>query len=138
MPATSTARNSLNTTGGVVLSGTNTYGGSTTISSGTLQLSSPRALGGSGASLSIAPGATAAAGYPIDQATLVGRVSPASSANAFTIALAAGSSNPLDFSASGANLTLAALGASAAQPTVERSPRRAARIASAAEAARWT
>jgi autotransporter-associated beta strand protein len=106
------AGNSLDIAGGsVVLSGTNSYGGSTTISSGTVQFNSPQALGGSGASLSVASSATVVAGYAISQPGLVGRISPASSANAFTIALDTSSSSALDFSAAGANLTLATLGA---------------------------
>jgi autotransporter-associated beta strand protein len=106
------AANGLNIAGNVILSGTNTYGGSTTITSGIAQFSSPLALGGSGANVSIASGATLAVDYPISQTT-VGRISPSSSANAFTIALAANSSNPLnlDLSTTGANLTLASLGA---------------------------
>jgi fibronectin-binding autotransporter adhesin len=103
--------NSVNVGSNVVFSGTNTYGGSTTINGGVVEFSSSQALGGSGASLSIAGSATVAAGYPIDQASFVGRISPSSSANAFTIALATSSSNPLDFSATGANLTVASLGA---------------------------
>ena len=106
------AGNSLNLAGSVVLSGANTYGGGTTISSGVAQFNSSLAVGGSGANVSVAAGATLAAGYPMNQAFL-GRISPASSANAFTIALAASSSNPLNFST--ASLTLASLGATGTQ-----------------------
>ena len=94
-----------------MLSGTNTYGGSTTISSGILQFSSPRALGGSGASLSIAPGATAAAGYPIDQANLGRPGHPGISRRRVHDRPGGGQFQPLEFQLCGANLTLAALGA---------------------------
>jgi autotransporter-associated beta strand protein len=93
--------------GTTTLSGANSYSGGTSISGGVLQFNSPGAIGGSGANVTVNSGGTAAAGYAIDQAFL-GRIVTTS---AGVIALAHDSSNPLDFSASGANLAAASLGA---------------------------
>ena len=94
-------------TGTLILSGTNTYTGSTAIDAGTLQFNSAAAIGGSGRSVTVAGGATVAAGYAINNAFL-NRL--AENANAFNINMTAASSNALDFSSSGgANLPNAVL-----------------------------
>ncbi len=95
-----------------ILNGTNTYTGSTTINGGVLQFNIPGAIGGTGASVLITNGATAAAGYAINQAFLA-RINNTSSGCA---ALAAASANNLDFSsATGANLANVSLGAVGAE-----------------------
>jgi autotransporter-associated beta strand protein len=99
--------NSANAAGTVVLADTNTYTGGTTVSAGALQFNSALAIGGSAASVFVAAGAVAAAGYPIDQAFLA-RIAPSSSG---AVALAANSANNLDFSSSGANLPFVSIGA---------------------------
>jgi autotransporter-associated beta strand protein len=93
--------------GTTTLAGANSNSGGTIISGGVLQFNSPGAIGGSGANVTVNSGGTAAAGYAIDQAFL-GRIVNTS---AGVIALAQDSSNPLDFSTSGANLAAASLGA---------------------------
>jgi fibronectin-binding autotransporter adhesin len=76
-----------------ILTGTNTYTGTTTIDGGTLQFSSPAAIGGSGPSVTVNSGGVAAAGFAINQAFL-DRIAPAS---AGSVGLAVDSSNNLDF-----------------------------------------
>ena len=51
----------------LTLGGSNTYSGGTTINAGTLVFASSQAIGGSGANVTANYGATAAAGYPMDQ-----------------------------------------------------------------------
>ena len=95
-------------TGLLVLSGSNSYDGGTSIAAGALQFNSTSAIAGTGANVSVSAGATVAAGYAIDNAFLL-RLSN-TSATGFTIALAADSANNLDFSAAGAALDNASLG----------------------------
>jgi autotransporter-associated beta strand protein len=93
-----------NGTGTQVLSGANTYTGTTTVSAGVLQFNSPGSLGATTAAMTINSGAAAAAGYAIDQ-TFLTRVNPAS---AGVVALAADSGGNLDFGTPG--LTTVSLG----------------------------
>ena len=93
--------------GTAVLSGSNGYTGATTVSGGVLQFNSLAAIGGSGATVTVNAGAAAAAGYAIDQ-NYLNRIAGAS---AGVVALGADSGQTLDFSAAGANLTAASLGA---------------------------
>lgn len=94
-------------TGTLELSGTNTYTSGTTVSQGILRFNQAASIGTG--SLTINYGGTAAVGYALDQ-TLLNRVTTGS---AGVIALAANSSNTLDFSnATGANLPSLSLGAS--------------------------
>jgi autotransporter-associated beta strand protein len=86
----------LNGPGTLILSGTNTYGGGTTVNGGILQFNSLASTGNGGTILIAAAGAIAT-GFPLDQ-TFVNRISPAS---AGAIALGADSSTPLNFSAAG-------------------------------------
>jgi fibronectin-binding autotransporter adhesin len=79
------------------LTATNTYTGTTTINTGTLQFNSPAAIPGSGATLTVNNAGAAAAGYAIDQAFL-GRIINTSTGAA---ALGVDSSNNLDFNAAG-------------------------------------
>jgi len=96
--------------GKLILAGSNSYTGPTTLTAGTLQFNSPYAIGGTGQTLSAASATTLVLGYPIDNAFLNRLVSPAGTA--FTIALAVSSSNNLDFnSTNGAILEAASLGA---------------------------
>ncbi|HTQ39316.1 MAG TPA: autotransporter-associated beta strand repeat-containing protein [Pirellulales bacterium] len=91
-----------------VLSGTDTYSSSTTISGGVLQFNTAASIGGSGASVTVSSGATDAAGYAIDQ-TFLGRITGTSTG---VVALAASSSNNLNLSANGgANLPYISIGA---------------------------
>jgi autotransporter-associated beta strand protein len=98
--------------GSLTLSGS--YAGNTTTSVnaqglGPIIFSSSNAIPGTGAILSVnAAGRTLAAGYAIDQAFLT-RIS--STTASFAVGLAADSSNNLDFSSGGRNLTAASLGA---------------------------
>lgn len=96
--------------GKLILSGTNTYTGPTDVNAGVLQFNSPAAIAGSGRNVSVAFGATAAFGPSFGdiQSTLTGRIANTS---AGTVALTANSSENLDFSAAGADLTAASLGA---------------------------
>jgi autotransporter-associated beta strand protein len=92
-----------------ILTGTDTYTGATTINAGVLQFNSSASIGGTGVSVTIAAGATAAAGYAMDQTTFLGRIVNTSNG---TAALAVSSANNLDFSsATGANLPNVSLGA---------------------------
>ncbi len=87
-----------NDTGKLILSGVNTYTGTTLVSGGTLQFNSAASIGGSGAS--VVDNATVVAGYAIDQAFL-GRISSSSTGN---IGVATDSTSDLDFSsATGSN-----------------------------------
>ena len=100
-----------------VLAGVNTYSGTTAVNGGVLQFNAANSIGGSGASVTVAFGAAAAAGYPLDQPFL-GRISTASSGS---VALVVNSSNNLDFStATGANLPYVSFGAVAQPPTAGR------------------
>src|SRR5205814_235609 len=77
-----------------VFSGANSYGGVTQINAGVLRFNTSGSIGGSGASVTVASGAAAAAGYAMDQAFL-GRIVTTSTGAA---ALAVNSSNALSFS----------------------------------------
>lgn len=92
--------------GTLILSGVNTYGGNTAVNAGTLQFNSAGAIGGSGASVTVASGTTAAAGYAMDQAFL-NRIVTTSAGIA---ALGADTSANLNMSAFG-SLSLGANGA---------------------------
>jgi autotransporter-associated beta strand protein len=96
--------------GTLVLAKDDLYTGATAISAGVVQFNTPGSIGGVGASVTPASGGTAAAGYAIDQ----GFLSRIASGSAGVVALAANSTAPLDFSAAGANLTAASLGATGA------------------------
>jgi autotransporter-associated beta strand protein len=90
------------------LTAANTYTGLTTVAEGCLLFGSAASIGGSGRTVVVSNGATVAATYGIDNAFL-NRL--AETTNAFTVALAANSTNDLDFSSStGANLPNASLG----------------------------
>jgi fibronectin-binding autotransporter adhesin len=91
--------------GTLILSGSNSYTGGTTINAGTLIFASSQAIGGSGANVNVNYGATVAAGYPLDQ-NFLSRLVLSSSGVA---ALAADSSNNLNFSGL-ARLRLGAVG----------------------------
>ena len=88
-----------------VLSGNNTYAGTTLIDGGALQFNSTSSIGGTGQSVTINANAAAAAGFAINQAFL-GRMSAASGG---VVALAVNSANALDLA--GLNVSLGALGA---------------------------
>ena len=91
-----------------MLTGTNTYSGTTSISAGVVQFNAPYSIGGgTAANVTVTSGAVAAAGYVMDQG-FIGRLSVSSSGVA---ALAVNSGNNLDFSTSGANLPFVSLGA---------------------------
>jgi autotransporter-associated beta strand protein len=91
-----------------VLTGVNTYSGSTTVNGGVLLFNSLSAIGGGTASnITVAFGGAVAVGYPMDQ-TFLGRITPASSGS---VALAVDSGNTLDFSSAGANLQYVSFGA---------------------------
>src|SRR5439155_12611192 len=93
--------------GTLILSGTNTYSGPTAATAGILQFNSAGSIGGTGASVTVASGGVAAAGYAIDQA-FIGRINPSS---AGVVAATVDSSNSLNFSAAGANLGSVSFGA---------------------------
>lgn len=99
--------------GTLTLSGSNTYTGGTTINAGIAQFNSNGAVGGTGANVTVAAAATAAAGFAIDQ-TFLNRITTTS---AGTAALAVASANNLDFSAY-PNLTLGATAASTYTGTI--------------------
>jgi fibronectin-binding autotransporter adhesin len=87
------------TVAGTVIFGSlaNSYGGSTTVSAGTLQFNSALSIGGLGASVLVNAGATASTNYAMDQPFL-NRIN---SASAGVVAIAVASSNNLDFNAPG-------------------------------------
>ncbi len=96
-------------TGTLVLSGANTYSGTTNVSAGTLRFNSAGTIGGSGRSVTVANGATVAlgSGYTIDNAFLNRLVENSNAFNVNYVTTAANStvSSALDFSsATGANL----------------------------------
>ncbi len=93
--------------GTLVLSGTNTYTGGTTVSAGTLQFNSAAAIAGP---VVVKLGATAAFAYAFGQSDL-STIDPSS---AGVVALAASTNNNLDFTSSGAKLALVTLGATGA------------------------
>jgi fibronectin-binding autotransporter adhesin len=94
--------------GTLTLSGTNLYSGATTVNGGAVVFAGAWAISGTAARPITANAAgAAAAGYAIDQG-FVGKVVNTS---AGVVALAADSANNLDFSAAGANMTAASLGA---------------------------
>jgi autotransporter-associated beta strand protein len=97
-------------TGSFTLSNTNSYTKGTVVSAGTLIASNGLASLGGGP-VSIYNGATLVDGIALDQ-TFVNAVQ--NNANFFTMALGASSSNNIDFSATGANLPSASLGATGA------------------------
>src|SRR5579884_2211569 len=91
----------------VFFNGVNTYSGGTSITGGILQFGQAGALPSGGANVSVSFGATAAAGYAIDQGFL-GHITPSSQGVA---ALAVNSANNLDFNAPGlTNVSLGAVG----------------------------
>ena len=102
-----------NGSGIVTLSSTGSnWSGGTTINAGGLVFGSSSCIGSGAQAVTIAAGGVMGAGYPINQAFL-GVVAPASTGNAFTVALGASSANNLNFST--ANLPLASLGAVGSQ-----------------------
>jgi fibronectin-binding autotransporter adhesin len=92
------------------LSNSNTYTNGTIVSAGTLVAGNGLASLGAGP-VTVSSGATLSDGLAIDQ-TFVNAVQ--NSTNSLVLALGANSSNNLDFSASGANLANASLGATGA------------------------
>jgi autotransporter-associated beta strand protein len=94
--------------GTLVLNAANTYTGSTAVNNGILQFNNS-GFAAAARSVTVAAGATVAAGYAIDD-TFLNRV--AENSNAFTVALGINSANALDFNTStGATLPNASLGA---------------------------
>jgi autotransporter-associated beta strand protein len=89
------------------LTGASTFAGPINVNGGTLQFNQAASIGGAGATVSVASGATAATGYAMDQAFLA-RLNPSSAGVA---ALAADSGNALDLNAAGlTNVSLGAVG----------------------------
>jgi autotransporter-associated beta strand protein len=91
-----------------VLSGSNGYVGTTTVSGGVLQFNQASSIGSTGVTVTVNSGATVAAGYAIDQTDFLDRITTSSTGCA---ALAVNSANNLDFSSAGANLPSMSLGA---------------------------
>ncbi len=94
--------------GVLILAGTSSYTGSTTLSGGTLQFNSTASIPPSLTTINVPIGTVAAFGYAFGKSDLA-RITPTS---AGAVALAANSSNNLDFSSAGANLATVSLGAS--------------------------
>jgi len=97
-------------TGTQVLSGSDTYTGTTTVNAGVLQFNAADSIGGTGISITVNAGATVAAGYAIDQTDFLNRIVQTSTGCA---ALAVNSANNLNFSSGSgdANLASVSLGA---------------------------
>ena len=98
--------------GTLVLVGTNSLGGTTTVSGGALLYASTSAISSLGMrNLTVANGAVVGTQYPVNQA-LLQQIATGSLGNSFVVALASPSSNPLDFSSTtGGSLSMASLGA---------------------------
>jgi autotransporter-associated beta strand protein len=94
-------------TGTWVLTATNTYTGSTTVTGGALQFNNPGAIGGTGASVVVSTPGAVAAGYAIDQAFLNRIVNTSTGAAALG---GVNSANALDFTGF-TSLSLGAVGA---------------------------
>jgi fibronectin-binding autotransporter adhesin len=96
--------------GSQVLAGSSSYTGTTTVNGGMLQFNLAAAIGGTGVTVTVGAGATAAAGYAIDQTDFLNRITTTSTGCA---ALAVNSANNLNFSSGtgGANLPTVSLGA---------------------------
>jgi len=104
---------SADSTAALTLSGNyagNTTSGVTNNGPAPIIFTAATAIPGTGANLTGAAGSTLATGYAVDQAFL-GRIAAGSLTNSFAVGLAADSSNNLDFSSAGRNLTNASLGA---------------------------
>jgi len=96
--------------GTLTLNAANSYTDKSVVREGTLAFGSPAAIAGSGRSVTPENGSVVAANFPIDNAFLQRLESP--NAMAFTVALGADSSAPLDFNSNaGAILRAATLGA---------------------------
>lgn len=96
--------------GTLTLNAANSYTDKSVVREGTLTFGSPAAIAGSGRSLIPENGSVVTANFPIDNAFLQRLESP--NAMAFTVALGADSSAPLDFNSNaGAILRAATLGA---------------------------
>ena len=95
-------------TGTWILIGPNTYSGGTQVDGGVLRFNSAGAIGGTARNVTVNASGAVALGFGPIQSILSSRVDSASTG---TVALAADSSENLDFSAAGANLTAAFLGA---------------------------
>jgi autotransporter-associated beta strand protein len=94
----------------LTLNAANSYTDKTVIREGTLAFGSPSAIAGSGRTICPENGSVVAANFPIDNAFL--KRLESASAMAFTVALGADSSAPLDFNSdAGAILRAATLGA---------------------------
>ncbi|CAN5128066.1 hypothetical protein BH11PLA2_BH11PLA2_24510 [soil metagenome] len=109
--ANSLVTNNVSSSTTVILSGTNNYTGTTTIGLGILQYASAGAMNLGTATVTVASGSTAAAGYAIDQAFL-NRINPASTGVVALNNLS--SNNNLDFSTPGlTNVSFSATGSTA-------------------------
>ena len=95
-----------NGTGTQTFGDVNTYTGTTVVNSGTLRFNAANSIGGSGATVTANSGGTLALGFAASQTELARVV--ASSGG--VVALGVNSSNNLNFSSAGANLTSASLG----------------------------
>ena len=103
--------------GTLVLAGTNSLGGTTTVSGGALLYASTSAISNFRTrNLAVANGAAVGVQYPIDQYFLQ-QIAAASLGNSFVVALGGPSANNLDFSAAtGGSLSAASLARLAARP----------------------